>query len=118
MSPVLELRNVSAAYGANIAVSEVSFALCAGEAAALIGPNGAGKSTLLRTIVGLQPFSGQVEVAAEPLHPGTTQSVAYMPQRAHVRWDFPITALDVVLSGRNRFRHRLRRWTSTDRDKA
>jgi ABC-type Mn2+/Zn2+ transport system ATPase subunit len=42
-------------------------------------------------------------------------AIAYVSQRSHARWDFPISALDVVLSGRHRFRRPFRRWTAHDR---
>jgi len=47
---MLELRNVSAGYGAFQALFDVSLRVDAGEAVAVIGPNGAGKTTLLRVI--------------------------------------------------------------------
>jgi len=49
---VLEVRGLVKAYGGLTVLSEVSFAVGAGEAAAVVGPNGAGKSTLLHCVVG------------------------------------------------------------------
>ena len=46
------------------AVSDLSFAIAAGERVAFIGPNGAGKSTTLKMLTGiLNPSSGHAEVA-------------------------------------------------------
>ncbi|GIX47463.1 MAG: ABC transporter ATP-binding protein [Candidatus Tectimicrobiota bacterium] len=56
-SPMLELRQVSAAYGSFRALWDVSLQVRAGEAVAVVGPNGAGKTTLLRVISGLLPLS-------------------------------------------------------------
>jgi branched-chain amino acid transport system ATP-binding protein len=50
---ILELRNVSSAYGAIEALRAVSLIIRKGEIVTLIGANGAGKSTTLRNIVGL-----------------------------------------------------------------
>jgi iron complex transport system ATP-binding protein len=55
---VLDARALSARRGAREVLHEVTFALRAGEAAALVGPNAAGKSTLLRVLAGLLPPSG------------------------------------------------------------
>jgi simple sugar transport system ATP-binding protein len=49
---VLELNNISKHFGAIQAVSDVSFALAAGEVVGLMGDNGAGKSTLVKMIAG------------------------------------------------------------------
>lgn len=58
---VLELRNVSSAYGPYRALFDVSFRVPAGGVVALVGSNGAGKSTVARTVTGLVTASaGQV----------------------------------------------------------
>lgn len=59
--PLLELRNVSSAYGSVEALRGVTLHVDAGEVVTLLGANGAGKSTTLRTISGLiRPTSGEV----------------------------------------------------------
>ena len=61
MSPLLETRHVSKAYGAFRALDDVSIAVSAGELVALVGPNGAGKTTLVNLLTGLMaPTSGDV----------------------------------------------------------
>lgn len=60
-APLLELRNVSAHYGAIQALRDVSLYVNEGEIVTLIGANGAGKSTLLMTIFGdPKASSGQI----------------------------------------------------------
>ncbi|MBS0199941.1 MAG: ABC-F family ATP-binding cassette domain-containing protein [Proteobacteria bacterium] len=58
---LLSLRHVDAGYGAGAKIlSNVGFALEAGDRIGLLGPNGAGKSTLVKTLVGdLSPMSGE-----------------------------------------------------------
>jgi branched-chain amino acid transport system ATP-binding protein len=56
---MLELKNVSAAYGPVRALYDVSVMVKQGEIVTLIGANGAGKTTMLRTISGLlRPLRG------------------------------------------------------------
>ena len=53
MSIAIELAGVSAGYGHQLVIRDVSLTVNEGELAALIGPNGHGKTTLLRAISGL-----------------------------------------------------------------
>jgi branched-chain amino acid transport system ATP-binding protein len=50
---LLEVQNLSVAYGAAAALDSVSFYVDEGEIVVLIGPNGAGKSTALRAVSGI-----------------------------------------------------------------
>jgi branched-chain amino acid transport system ATP-binding protein len=50
---MLELRGVSAGYGIDVVMHQVSLTVAAGEIVTLIGANGAGKSTLAKTVSGL-----------------------------------------------------------------
>lgn len=50
---LLEVNGLTKAYGAELAVDDVSFRLQEGTATALIGPNGAGKTTTLSMLAGL-----------------------------------------------------------------
>ncbi|TMR25141.1 ABC transporter ATP-binding protein [Nonomuraea turkmeniaca] len=58
MTPLLELRGLTRAYGSLTAVDHVDLAVLPGERHALIGPNGAGKSTLFATVAGTLPATG------------------------------------------------------------
>jgi branched-chain amino acid transport system ATP-binding protein len=55
--PLLELRDVDAAYGPFRALFGVSFAVPKGGVVALLGGNGAGKTTIARVVSGLVPVS-------------------------------------------------------------
>jgi branched-chain amino acid transport system ATP-binding protein len=52
---MLEVENVSAAYGLIQILWDVSFKIKEKEIVSIIGPNGAGKTTLVKTIMGLLP---------------------------------------------------------------
>jgi len=67
------VRNVSKHYGSGhtmvTALDDVSLALAAGRLLAVLGPSGSGKTTMLSIIAGLlQPSSGEILLAGEPIH--------------------------------------------------
>lgn len=95
----LAVRDVTVAYQRKPVLWNVSLDIPAGSLVGLVGPNGAGKSTLLKTVVDMVPrISGEVLVFGERYAKARSR-VAYVPQRETVDWDFPATALDVVLMG-------------------
>ena len=58
---VIEVKNVSKAYGDRVLIDDLSFTLPKGAIVGVIGGNGAGKSTLFRMIMGVeQPDSGEI----------------------------------------------------------
>jgi branched-chain amino acid transport system ATP-binding protein len=66
MTAMLEVKGLQVAYGAILAVKNVSLTVNQGEIVTLIGSNGAGKSTTLRTISGLlKPKAGTVTFLGE-----------------------------------------------------
>jgi branched-chain amino acid transport system ATP-binding protein len=57
-TPILELKNVRAAYGRINALNGISITVYPGEVVSIIGANGAGKSTTLMSICGVLPLTG------------------------------------------------------------
>ena len=95
----LAIRGLTVSYGETPAVFSVDATFAAGAMTAIVGPNGAGKSTLLKAALGVVPrLSGEVHVFGRPME-AARERIAYVPQRASVDWDFPATAMDVVLMG-------------------
>jgi D-xylose transport system ATP-binding protein len=69
LTPLLELRGVSKAFGAVQALYRVDFEVRHGEVMALVGDNGAGKSTLIKGVVGIYPYDeGEVLLDGEAVH--------------------------------------------------
>ena len=88
----IEIKNLTVAYGENIALEDLNLNIEIGSLMALVGPNGAGKSTLIKTILKfLKQITGEIKINAKTL--------AYVPQRNSVDWDFPTTLFDVVEMG-------------------
>jgi manganese/zinc/iron transport system ATP- binding protein len=97
-TPALAVAGLSAGYTGVPAIAGVTATFPAGALTAIVGPNGAGKSTLVKAALGLIPSTGAVRFFGGTLE-AMRGRVAYMPQRAAVDWDFPLTAFDVVASG-------------------
>ena len=88
----IEIKNLTVAYGENIALEDFNLDVEIGSLMALVGPNGAGKSTLIKTILKfLKQITGEIKINGK--------SLAYVPQRNTVDWDFPTTLFDVVEMG-------------------
>ena len=87
---MLELVDVSAAYGSVPAISNVAIEVGAGEAVGLLGANGAGKSTTLRAISGLVKLSAGkvtfdgIDVASLPPHRIPELGIAHVPEGRQV----------------------------------
>ncbi len=101
----LLLRDVTVSYNRVPAVHHVSFHLDPMSCAGLIGPNGAGKTTLLKAVGGLLSLeTGEIFFGGSSLKMGTSagmrETIAYVPQRESVDWDFPITVRGLVEMGR------------------
>jgi ABC-2 type transport system ATP-binding protein len=60
---VIELKNLTKKYGANVAVNSIAFEVYRGEVFGLLGENGAGKTTTLEMIEGLRrPTAGSITI--------------------------------------------------------
>jgi len=98
--PALEVQDLTVAYREKPVLWDLDFEIPQGVLTAIVGPNGAGKTTLIKAILGLiKPAAGQIRILGQPFAQ-QRQAIGYVPQRSSVDWDFPTTALDVVLMGR------------------
>lgn len=100
MKPIVKLENVSFAYQQDLVLKDVSFIIEPGEFVGLIGPNGGGKTTLLKLILGfIKPNRGKVLTFGA--HPQSVLTrIAYVPQSLRFDRQFPISVMELVLSGR------------------
>lgn len=94
--PILEVRNLHAAYGKVRALSDISIRVEAGEVVAFIGANGAGKSTTLRAISGLvAPAAGDIlfnglSIARRRPDVIVRDGIAHCPEERHVWPDLSV----------------------------
>ena len=66
--PLLEVEELSVAFGGLAALSQVSLGVERGEIVGLIGPNGAGKTTLFNVITGfVRPTGGEIRFKGEAI---------------------------------------------------
>ncbi len=97
--PAVAVHDLTVAYRDKPALWDIDLTVPSGVLMAVVGPNGAGKTTLLKAMLGLlRPVSGRVLIHGQP-YAAQKQSVAYVPQRTSVDWEFPTTVADVVTMG-------------------
>jgi ABC-type branched-subunit amino acid transport system ATPase component len=95
--PLLEVREIDAAYGKVQILHHTSLAIIPGEVVSIIGPNGAGKSTVLKAVMGfLTPSSGTILFDGKPiigLRPDEVvrRGIGYVPQGRIVFRDMTVT---------------------------
>lgn len=99
-TPIVEIENLSFSYLNLPVLSDVSFNIYSGEMVGIIGPNGGGKTTLLKLIMGfLKPTQGTIKVFGKVPGQRLRNGLAYVPQAMRFDRQFPISVLEVVLSG-------------------
>ena len=89
-TPLVEMRDISIAFGGIKAVDHVTIDLYPGEVVGLLGPNGAGKTTCFYMIVGLvSADGGQISLDGKdlthlPIHARARLGLSYLPQEMSV----------------------------------
>ena len=116
MSLLLELQSVSASYGTNVVLHDISLKVNENDFIGVIGPNGGGKTTLLKVILGLiKPDKGKIEFNSILLN---SNSIGYLPQLSTGDNNYPVTVTDVVLSGMMISKKIISRMSVSDRKRA
>src|SRR5579885_1810524 len=85
LSPYIDFRNVSKAFGSNRVLDDVSFNVRTGETVCILGRSGVGKSVSLHHIMGfLKPDAGRVWVAHQDITDYNEQQLEDIHKRS--RW--------------------------------
>jgi branched-chain amino acid transport system ATP-binding protein len=104
-APILDVRNVSLAFGGVKALQDVAFDVREHEVRAIIGPNGAGKSSMLNVINGVyHPQQGRITFKGETRsdmdsHEAAAMGIARTFQ--NIALFKGMTVLDNIMTGRN-----------------
>ena len=117
MSPArLAARSLTAGYGQEPVLCDLDLEVPAGAVTTLIGPNGCGKSTLLKSLCGLLPYEGTVELEGRDLHgvrrPDRARLLTMLPQ-APVAPE-GLTVAGLVARGRHPYQSWMSRWSAQD----
>lgn len=117
---MLELNRISAGYGKQTVLNDVSAFFEKGKLTSIIGVNGCGKSTLLKAILGILPLSGgEITVDGENLltmsRNEIAKKIAYLSQGKNIP---DMTVEQMVLHGRFPYLSYPRRYSSHDREVA
>jgi manganese/iron transport system ATP-binding protein/manganese/zinc/iron transport system ATP- binding protein len=98
--PAIEVRNLTVSYGAQPALLDVTVTIEQGTLVGIIGPNGSGKSTFIKALLDFVDRDfGSIRILGKDIEKAKG-TVAYVPQRGAVDWDYPITVEQVVMMGR------------------
>jgi zinc transport system ATP-binding protein len=84
---LLSVKNLNISLNNEEIIKNLSFEIKEGETLAILGPNGGGKTTLLKALVGLIPYSGEINWQKNI-------SYGYIPQRLPYLKDIPITVYE------------------------
>ncbi|HUF95764.1 MAG TPA: ABC transporter ATP-binding protein [Acidimicrobiia bacterium] len=77
MTPILEIRGLSKAFGGLVVIKSLDLAVEPGEIVSVIGPNGAGKTTFFNLISGIyQPDSGEILLDGESILGSSPERIA------------------------------------------
>lgn len=129
MTPIIEIKNLSAGYDGHIVLRDINLTIHDRDFLGIIGPNGGGKTTLIKCILGLlKPVSGEIiydvpTQETEPLAKRTSTSasaitIGYLPQYNVIDRKFPISVEEAVLSGLSSKKSLFSRFTAEQREKA
>ena len=117
MESIVSLSNVTVRYDDYVAIERVNLEIFADDFICIIGPNGGGKTTLIKAILGTIPYSGEVNIAPS-LFNGNKRLIGYLPQHSTFDRNFPISVLEVVMSGLQSERGFSTKYSREDREKA
>ena len=120
--PVIEIRDITKAFGDTVAVDGVSFEVRRGEVLGFLGPNAAGKTTTMRILTGyLAPTSGNARIAGLDVtrdRIDAAERLGYLPENGPLYLDMTARETLIFLGrarGMERERRRVTRFRASPR---
>ena len=86
---LLKVKDLSVVLGNQKILEDVAFELNKGDGLAIIGPNGAGKTVLFKALLGIVPYTGQVNWQPDI-------KIGYVPQKVDIDRYLPLTLEDFL----------------------
>ena len=117
MEALISLKDVTVKYDGTTALEGVSLDIYPTDFLGVIGPNGGGKTTLVKAILGTLAHVGEVSYSPTLFEQGH-RLIGYLPQLSDFDKSFPISVIEVVMSGLQAEKGFTSRYTKSDRAKA
>ncbi len=95
MGPSIFIEQLSLQYGNDTILDNLNLTLEGGHIHLFVGPNGGGKTSLLKSILGLTPFQGEIQIHGE-------YRIGYVPQKAQFEYSLPLSVMDFMLLSQSR----------------
>ncbi len=93
---LISCRDACLGYENKSVIEHLDIEIQEGQYICVIGENGSGKSTLIKSLLGLlKPVSGIVQINRS----AGKGAVGYLPQQTQIQRNFPVSVMEVVLSG-------------------
>lgn len=96
---IIEVRNVTKRFGAQVALDNLSLSIAPGRIFGLLGPNGAGKTTLIRLLTCINvPDEGDIWFQGHPLVADDVTRIGYLPEERGLYKRMTVSEVAVYLA--------------------
>lgn len=114
---IVSIKDVTVKYDSYTALESANLDILEDDFIGIIGPNGGGKTTLIKSIIGAVSYSGEVTLSPTLFKDGK-RLIGYLPQQTTFDKQFPISVIEVVLSGLQSQKGFSTRYSQKDKEKA
>ena len=116
MISLVDIQDLSVTLGNTPLLRNINVSVEQGDYLCILGANGAGKSTLIKTIMGMQPYSGEINLKQQALsqlsQKQIAQQVSYVPQANDNNLNFKVE--DFIKLSRYAYHTAFSTWSKSD----